>query len=213
MSITLPKAWLSIHLIGLYLNTVDDADSRRLSLMLDLHQAGNHAASHLSVRFPITLNLYSHPTFGLYTFSILHVAPRRGCPACSCPLLVLFPPRFSACSSFSVPLPISNQQQNLRRTWYQLSIMASSLSNMSPEELASYPALPPPLGILPNFDNAPNRNMTFLAVTSLLLGIMALFVLNRLYAKKVLIRKYKWDDCKSDELSWFSKRMTTRLTW
>lgn len=160
--------------------------------MLDLHQAGNHAASHLSVRFPITINLYSHPTFGLCVYFLLVS---------------------SACSSFSVPLPISNQQQNLRRTWYQLSIMASSLSNMSSEELASYPALPPPPGILPNFDNTANRNVAFLAVTSLLLGIMALFVLNRLYAKKVLIRKYTWDDCKSDELSWFSKIMTTRLTW
>ncbi len=75
---------------------------------------------------------------------------------------------------------------------------------MTPQELAAlshYPLPPPPAGVQSNFANPKNRNRPFFIVDSLLLGVMAAFFLNRIYAKTYIIRKYSWDDCKPHVIS------------
>lgn len=79
----------------------------------------------------------------------------------------------------------------------ELSHMMTSLANLTPEQLSSYPALQPPPGVVPNFMHPENQNRPLLVATSIELGIMIVFVLNRFYSKSVLIRKYSWDDCQS----------------
>ena len=76
--------------------------------------------------------------------------------------------------------------------------MSSFLANLTAEELgalSNYPALPPPSGIEPNFATPESQNQPLLIVTSLLIGIMGLFFLNRVYIKTFVSRKYSWDDC------------------
>ena len=81
--------------------------------------------------------------------------------------------------------------------------MSYDLSELTPQELAfltSYPILPPPAGVQPNFGYAKNRNLPFFVVDSILLGVMATFFLNRVYTKSFIVRKYSWDDCKHIEI-------------
>lgn len=73
-------------------------------------------------------------------------------------------------------------------------------SSLTPEELDAvmkYPALQPPAGVQPNFADPENQNQPLFIITSLLLGIMAIFLINRGYTKLCITRKYSWDDCKS----------------
>ena len=58
------------------------------------------------------------------------------------------------------------------------------------------PVLPPPPGVMPNFTNPPDHGKLQIVVTSLLLGVTVLFLLNRVYMKVFIVKKYTWDDCK-----------------
>ena len=143
------------------------------------------------------------------SFPVLHLQRSRSCWSCTLiSTLQLLSRSISSYVDFPSPhlsalLPqrtlLSAANNIIAGDWSQYSIMASSLSDMSPEQLsamASYPALAPPPGVLSNFtSDAPNQNAPFFVVTSLLLGIMGVFILNRFYAKTFLIRKYSWDDC------------------
>lgn len=78
--------------------------------------------------------------------------------------------------------------------------MTASIANLTPEQpnsLSNYSVLQPPPGVVPNFVSLENQDRTLLVATSLELGIMIVFVLNRFYAKSFLVRKYSWDDCQS----------------
>jgi hypothetical protein len=54
---------------------------------------------------------------------------------------------------------------------------------MTPEELLSLPAMAPPEGVEPNFDNPPNRNSLAWFVTTLCLAVSTLCVVLRTYAR------------------------------
>lgn len=71
------------------------------------------------------------------------------------------------------------------------------LSQLTPEELqllSNYSIGQPPPGVTPNFSNPPSHGQTQIVVTSILLGISIIFVLNRFYIKTFVVRKYTWDD-------------------
>ncbi|MCJ1401458.1 hypothetical protein MMC11_004671 [Xylographa trunciseda] len=71
------------------------------------------------------------------------------------------------------------------------------LSSLTPEELnalSGVPALTPPPGVESNFVNPQNQSLSFLLVTSFLFGVMAVFFVNRIYTKALIVRKYSWDD-------------------
>lgn len=75
------------------------------------------------------------------------------------------------------------------------------MRDFSPESLdvlSNSPAIQPPAGVESNFSNPENRNPLLLVVTSLLFGIMGIFFLIRVYTKSFIVRKYSWDDCKSN---------------
>lgn len=60
---------------------------------------------------------------------------------------------------------------------------------------SKFPALEPPLGVLPNFDNPYTRGPMLLALSAVAVGIMYLFVVARFYCKIYVQRKVSWDDC------------------
>ena len=78
-----------------------------------------------------------------------------------------------------------------------LSIVAPLLARQDLQLLSNYPILPPPEGVTSNFRNPPNRGKPQIVVTSILLCITAFFILNRVYMKTFIARKYTLDDRKS----------------
>ncbi|KAI0411920.1 hypothetical protein F5X98DRAFT_32434 [Xylaria grammica] len=69
--------------------------------------------------------------------------------------------------------------------------------SLSPEQrnaVLSQPALKPPDGVEPNFDNPPNRNGLVLSVTIVLVVLTTTFVLTRLYSKLIVARKIYIED-------------------
>ena len=77
------------------------------------------------------------------------------------------------------------------------STVAPLLIRQSLQLLSNYPLLPPPEGVTSDFTNPPNHAKPQIVVTSLLLGITAILILNRVYMKTFIARKYMLDDCKS----------------
>ena len=75
--------------------------------------------------------------------------------------------------------------------------MASSDSTPTKSQHASdQPLISPPPGVTSNFTNPPNHGRLQIVVTSLLLGVTAVFLLSRIYLKVHIVKKYTWDDCK-----------------
>lgn len=75
----------------------------------------------------------------------------------------------------------------------------ADLSGLSPEELAVVlegPAVAPPNGTLPNFDNPSNNNALAHGILALCLALTTVMFLLRLYARFVLIRRAHHEDCK-----------------
>lgn len=72
-------------------------------------------------------------------------------------------------------------------------------TQLTPQELqllSDYPALQPPEGVTPDFTDPPNHGKTQIVWISLLLCITSIFVLNRVYMKTFIVRKYMLDDRK-----------------
>ncbi|KAF4636515.1 hypothetical protein G7Y89_g1582 [Cudoniella acicularis] len=72
-----------------------------------------------------------------------------------------------------------------------------SLANASPEVLvylSNTSAIPAPEGVTSNFANPESNASIQIKVTSVMLGVMLLFVINRLYVKLILTKKVTWDD-------------------
>ena len=72
-------------------------------------------------------------------------------------------------------------------------------SKLSADELAylrQIPSVPPPPGVTPNFVDPPNDKDALNVLSSILLVFMMIFVVNRVYVKTMIVRKYSWDDCK-----------------
>lgn len=57
------------------------------------------------------------------------------------------------------------------------------------------PALQPPSGIIPNFDNPPNRNIYAHVALALGVSLASLFALLRAYARLFYLKKVHIADC------------------
>ena len=55
--------------------------------------------------------------------------------------------------------------------------------------------VPPPPGVTSNFVDPPSNGLPFFVVTSILLVLVVVSVINRVYAKAFIIRKWTMDDC------------------
>ena len=56
------------------------------------------------------------------------------------------------------------------------------------------PALPPPLGLVPNFTNPENQDSRLIVVGATLLTLVVIALMNRAYTKLFIIRKTSWGD-------------------
>ncbi len=77
------------------------------------------------------------------------------------------------------------------------SIFGTQLTPQELQQLANYPALQAPEGVTSNFTDALNHGKPQIVAVSFLLSITAIFVLNRIYMKSLIVRRYKLDDRKS----------------
>ena len=68
-------------------------------------------------------------------------------------------------------------------------------TQLTPEQMATLPALPPPPGVEPNFDNPEDRKPMAIALIALVLVLMLSFVSLRVCARTKLKTPYGWDDC------------------
>jgi hypothetical protein len=76
---------------------------------------------------------------------------------------------------------------------------ANDLANLPPAALAmlvDVPAMVAPDGTTSNLANPKNNSEPLFVVTSLLLGLMILFIINRFYVKAFMVKKYSLDDRK-----------------
>lgn len=72
------------------------------------------------------------------------------------------------------------------------------LSSIPPGQLQDVldrPALLPPEGVVPNFDNPPNKNTLELGVQFTCLGVATIFLLVRFYVRLVVMKKTHLGDC------------------
>jgi hypothetical protein len=82
--------------------------------------------------------------------------------------------------------------------WQQLMAkLLASPSSLTSEEISilqKTPAVAPPPGIIPNFEDPPTIKNIHYGITSPLLALMLMAFLNRAYVKTVLVKQYGWDD-------------------
>ena len=76
------------------------------------------------------------------------------------------------------------------------SMTASDPTPRESQHASNQPLLPPPPGVTSNFTNPPAHGRLEIVVTSLLLGITAVFLLSRIYMKVYIVKNYTWDDRK-----------------
>ena len=65
---------------------------------------------------------------------------------------------------------------------------------LSDPNFLGLPASTPPPGIIPNFENPENRGPLLVKVGAVLVGLMMVFVMNRVYTKVWIARQVMWDD-------------------
>ena len=68
-----------------------------------------------------------------------------------------------------------------------------SIPQITPEMLEG-PAMMPPPGVIPNLVDPYTAGPILISVSSVLVGLMILFVFNRLATKAFVTRKFQWDD-------------------
>lgn len=80
--------------------------------------------------------------------------------------------------------------------------MSADISALTPEQLEALlngPALAPPDGVIPNFDNPPNQTYIGAAVVPICLAATTIAVLLRVYARIFCVKKVGLPDGKSLE--------------
>lgn len=67
---------------------------------------------------------------------------------------------------------------------------------MDPALLDSTPALEPPPGVTPNFENPENITPLIEFTLGICLGVSSLFVILRVWTRFIIMKVHGWDDCK-----------------
>lgn len=87
-------------------------------------------------------------------------------------------------------------------TALQFFKMANATMGMSPEQtqatlrtLLEGPAMSPPAGVVPNFDNPPNLDIYVTLVITLGVAFSTVAVALRMYTKVFILRVLAWEDC------------------
>ena len=89
--------------------------------------------------------------------------------------------------------------------------MAAALANLPPDQaqaelmkLLNGPALAPPAGVIPNFQNPDNLNNFVIPTITLCLTFTTVAVGIRMYTKAFIIRNTALDDCESPSIGSFN---------
>lgn len=69
---------------------------------------------------------------------------------------------------------------------------------------ANLPALAPPAGVLPNFNNPKTLTPSLIGVNATFLALMLVAVAIRIYSRGLIVHALGWDDC---ELSATKRKM------
>jgi len=75
-----------------------------------------------------------------------------------------------------------------------------SLTPAQKEEFLNGPGLRPPQGVVPDFDNPPNRNALGYSVLLLSICVSTIVVLVRTWVRIFCLRKFRLEDCKQSGL-------------
>jgi hypothetical protein len=73
----------------------------------------------------------------------------------------------------------------------------TSLSPAEQQALLSGPALPPPPGVLSDFDDPPNGNAEGASIMAICLFAVAVSGLMRIYSRIFVVKRARVEDCKS----------------
>ena len=71
-------------------------------------------------------------------------------------------------------------------------------------DLSIVPVVPPPLGLVPNFNNPPSRGYEVIITVAICLSAMVPIVSMRIYTRVVISRSLGWDDCELSRRSSYS---------
>lgn len=71
----------------------------------------------------------------------------------------------------------------------------SSVNGASPIPLDALPAMSPPAGVQPNFDDPHDEGLQAVALASMFMAFAVIFFSSRVYTKTVIVRNVAWDDC------------------
>ena len=97
---------------------------------------------------------------------------------------------------FSFSSPCNAHPQPQADLVVQSTLLFDSCRSMDIDALPlDTPALKPPPGIVPNFQNAPNIHRTTYGVFIFCLIVSTVFVWSRLYTRYFIHKSHGWDDC------------------
>ena len=66
--------------------------------------------------------------------------------------------------------------------------------DMSSAGLIDLPVIPPPPGVLPDFDHPPTRTLEAYIGMGVCIGVTLVFIVLRLYVKSAITHQWGWDD-------------------
>lgn len=70
----------------------------------------------------------------------------------------------------------------------------SALSDLTPEQLALVPAIPPPPNVVSNFNNPDSLALEGITIISIILALMTIFVGMQLYTQVWIVKNTSLDD-------------------
>jgi hypothetical protein len=70
-----------------------------------------------------------------------------------------------------------------------LNLVKNSIPAMIPASKLNGPALAPPPGVIPNFDNPPNQDILIRVLFSIFLGLVTLAVVGRIYIRVFYLKQ------------------------
>jgi hypothetical protein len=84
----------------------------------------------------------------------------------------------------------------LRDTASYAVVIARMTTSSNQPGPPAIPAMKPPLGVVPNFDNPPNHDTATKVILSICTAVTTILIAIRLYVKIRLIKIYNIEDCK-----------------
>ena len=87
--------------------------------------------------------------------------------------------------------------------------------DVSSAGLIDLPVIPPPPGVLPDFDHPPTRALEAYIGMGVCIGVTLVFIVLRFYVKSAVTHQWGWDDgeCQSKGLAVYADRNSGLHSW